>query len=203
MILPAYYIKRIVPERWHPLFRVFTQRLPKRWLHLTNDRRFWWFTGEELAMQERPRLVRFELQEGCFLETYLNDQIDAAGNVYFGPAACLVVHGSDIVRFDCLEPDRGHYHLASRYPYGARRALMGEIWLPEKTLEQQVDRAIFELQHNSAHFIEMHPRRKVRNTQLDKERLTAVCAQARSKMIEDIAQRSTAAATATAAAVPA
>lgn len=188
MILPVYYIQRIVPKRWHHLFHFITRRLPKSWFYLTNDRRLWWFTGEQASMQQRPRLVRYQLQDGCFVESYLNDQTDDAGNSYFGPSACLVVHGSDVVRFDCLAPSQGHYHLASRYPYGSSRALIGEIWLPEKTLEEQVDRTLFELQQNSAHFLRMHPRRKVRNTRLDKERLAAVCAQMRLKMLEDIAQ---------------
>jgi len=190
MILPIHHIKRIVPERWHPLFHFITRRLPSHWFYLTSDRRLWWFTGEEEMMRNRPRLVRHELQEGCFLESYLNDQTDAEGNSYFGPVACLVVHGSDIVRFDCVENARGHYHVASRYPFGPRKALVGEIYLPEKTLEEQVDRAIFELRRNSGHFLRMHPRRKVRNTRLDKERLAAVCAQVRSKMLEDIEQQS-------------
>jgi hypothetical protein len=190
MMLPIYHIKRIVPERWYPSFHFITRRLPRHWFYLTNDRRLWWLTGEEKAMQQRPRLVRYEIQEGCFLETYLNDRMDAEGNSYFGPVAGLVVHGSDILRFDCLENSRGHYHLASRYPHGVRKGLVGEIWLPETTLEEQVDRAIFELQRNSGHFLQMHPRRKVRNTRLDGERLAAVCAQLRAKMLEDIAQRS-------------
>lgn len=189
MILPVYHIKRLVPERWHPLFRVVTRRFPKRWFYLTNDRRLWWFTGEEEEMRKRSRLVRYELQEGCFLETYLNDRTDAEGNQHFGPVACLVVHGSDVARFDCLE-SRGHYHLSSRYPHGVSKALVGEIWIREKTLEEQVDRAIFELQRNSGHFLRMHPRRKVRNTRLDNERLAAVCAQLRAKMLEDIRLRS-------------
>lgn len=136
-------------------------------------------------MQKRTRLVRYELQEGCFLETYLNDQIGTDGRRYFGPAANLVVHGSDILRFDCLGSPLGHYHVAAPYPYGIRKGLVGEIWFAEKTMEEQIDRTIFELQRNAGHYLRIHPRRKVRNTCLDRERLAAVCAAMKAKMLED------------------
>jgi hypothetical protein len=163
-----------------------TRRLPKHWLYLTNDRRFWWLTGEAQEMQRRPNLVRYDLQEGCFLETYINDRISVGGARYFGPVASLVVHGSDIMRFDCVGPPVGHYHVAAAYPHGIRKGLVGEIWLPERTAEEQIERAIFELQRNSNHYLQTHPRRKVRNTRLDEERLAAICVQMRSRMLEDL-----------------
>ncbi len=186
MLLPIYYVRRLLPESWRSRLHVITRRLPSRWFYLTNDRRFWWFTGEADEMRKRPRLVRYELQDGCFLETYLNDQTGADGRRYFGPAASLVVHGSDIMRFDCLGHPLGHYHMASPYPYGIRKGLVGEIWLPEKTIEEQIERTIFELQRNSNFYLQKHPRRKVRNTRLDQERLAAVCAKMKSKMLEDL-----------------
>jgi hypothetical protein len=63
---------------------------------------------------------------------------------------------------------------------------MGEIRLPEKTVEEQIERATFELQRNSSYYLQTHPRRKVRNTRLDEERLAAVCAEMKSKMLADI-----------------
>lgn len=146
MMLPIFHLRRLLPESWRSRLRFIVPLLPKHWFYLTNDRRFWWFTGEAQEMQNRARLVRYDLQEGCFMETYLNDQIGADGARYFGPAACLVVHGSEIVRFDCLEHAFGHYHVATPYPHGIRKGLVGEIRLPEKTVEEQVERTIFELQ---------------------------------------------------------
>ncbi|MDB5575989.1 MAG: hypothetical protein JWR80_1165 [Bradyrhizobium sp.] len=186
MMLPILHLKRMLPESWRSRLRFITRRLPRHWFYMTNDRRFWWLTGETEEMQKRPRLVRYELQEGCFLETYLNDQTSADGRRYFGSAACLVVHGSDILRFDCLGQPLGHYHVAAPYPHGIRRGLVGEIWLPEKTIEEQIDRTIFELQRNSGFYLQKHPRRKVRNTRLDEQRLAAVCAEMKSKMLEDV-----------------
>jgi hypothetical protein len=186
MMLPIFHLRRILPESWRSRLRLVVPLLPKHWFYLTNDRRFWWFTGEAEEMQNRARLVRYDLQEGCFMETYLNDQIAADGARYFGPAACLVVHGSEIIRFDCLENAFGHYHVATPYPYGIRKGLVGEIRLPEKTVEEQIERAIFELQGNSGYYVQTHPRRKVRSTRLDDQRLAAVCAEMKSKMLEDL-----------------
>jgi hypothetical protein len=186
MLLPLLHIRRLLPESWWPRLHFIARRLPRHWLYLTNDRRLWWFTGEAEEMQKRPRLVRYDLQEGCFLETYVNDHVCVDGVSYFGPVACLVVHGSDIMRFDCVGPPFGHFHAAAAYPHGILRGLAGEIWLPEKTIEEQIERAIFELQRNSNHYVGTHPRRKVRATRLDEERLAAVCAEMRSKMLEDL-----------------
>jgi hypothetical protein len=186
MLLPVQHIQRALPESWRLRLRIVTRHLPKRWFFLTTDRRLWWFTGEAEEMQKRMRLVRYDLQEGCFLETYWNELIGPDGAKHAGPAACLVVHGSDIVRFDCLGQPLGHYHLASAYPHGIRRGLVGEIWLREQTVQEQIERTIFELQRNSVHFLQTHPRRKVRNTRLDEDRLAAVCAEMKSKMLDDV-----------------
>jgi hypothetical protein len=186
MMLPIFHLRRLLPEGWRSRLRFLVPLLPKHWFYLTNDRRFWWFTGEAQEMQNRACLARYDLQEGCFMETYLNDQIGADGARYFGPAACLVVHGSEIIRFDCLEHAFGHYHVATPYPHGIRKDLVGEIRLPEKTVEEQVERTIFELQQNSNYYMQTHPRRKVRNTRFDEQRLAAVCAEMKSKMLEDV-----------------
>jgi hypothetical protein len=190
MILPVYHLLRILPQSWRHRLRFISRRLPEHWFYLSNDRRLWWFTGEAEEMRKRANLVRYDLQEGCFMETYLNDQTRPGGARYFGPVACLVVHGFDIMRFDCLDYPIGHYHAARPYPYGIRKGLAGEIWLPEKTLEEQIERAIFELQRNSSYYLKSHPRRKVRNTLFNQERLAAVCAEMKSKMLEDVKRRS-------------
>jgi hypothetical protein len=76
--------------------------------------------------------------------------------------------------------------IATPYPYGIGKALQGRIWLTEKTREAQIDRAMFELQHNSDYYLQTHPRRKVRKTKLDEQRLAAACAEMRRKMLGDL-----------------
>ena len=186
MILPVLHLKRILPESWRARLRFITRRLPRHWFYLTNDRRLWWFTGIADEMRNRVNLVRYDLQEGCFLETYRVDRIGPEGTREFGPAAFLVVHGSEIIKFDCYGSPAGHYHVATPYPHGIRKGLSGRIWLPEKTAEEQVDRALFELQRNANYYLQTHPRRKVRNTRISEQRLAVVCQQMKSKMLEEV-----------------
>ena len=189
MMLPVFHLQRMLPESLKSQLRFISRRLPRSWFFLTNDRRYWWLTGEADLMRQRPNLSRHDLQEGCFLETYMNDQVFPDGINYFGPAVCLVVHDFDVMRFDCLDFPMGHYHTAKPYPYGISRGLAGNIWLPEKSIEAQVDRAIFELLRNADHYVLSHAKRKVRNTRLDEARMTEVCAEVKAKMLEDTRQR--------------
>lgn len=188
MLLPINHLRRIVPEAWRPRFHFITRRLPAHWFYLTRDRRLWWLTGVADEMRDRINLVRYDLQEGCFLETYWIDRAGSDGIRYTGPAAFLVVHGCEILKFDCYAYPMGHYHIEAPYPYGIRKGLQGNIWLPEKTVEVQIERAAFEVQRNSQHFVQSHPRRKVRRTRFDEQRLATACAEMKAKMLADVRQ---------------
>ena len=190
MLLPVSHLQRILPRSWWPRFHFITRRLPAHWFYLPRDRRLWWYTGVADEMRDRLKLVRYDFQEGCFLEGYWIDRIAPDGSEQVGPAAFLVVHGSDIMKFDCFDYPFAHYHVAAPYPYGISQGLQGNIWFPEKTVEAQIDRTVFELQRNAQHFVSTHPRRKVRNTRFDEVRLAAACAQLKAKMLDDARQRS-------------
>lgn len=186
MLLPANHLKRVLPQRWWPWFHFFTRRVPSHWWHQVSDRRYFWLTGMPDQIAYRKSLVRYELGNGCFTETYWAEVPAADGGIArAGPAAFLVVHGSEIAKFDCYGPE-GHYHLAAPYPYGPRKALQGDFHFMEKTAEKQVERAIFELQHNSAQYLGTHARRKVRKTRLDSQLLAAVCSEMRTNMLSDL-----------------
>jgi hypothetical protein len=185
MILPVQFMMRLVPERWRPRFHFITRNVPKHWWYLTSERRLWWFTGIADEMRDRPNVVRHEIQEGCFLETYLSHRIESDGSRECGPAVFLVVHGSEILKFDCFGYPAGHYHVATPYPYGIWKGLALRILLPEKTREEQVERAIFELRCNAHYYLQTHPRRKVRNTHLDEKLFVTACAEARSTMLDN------------------
>lgn len=186
MLLPANYLKRLLPERWWSWFHFFTRRVPSHWLHQVSDRRYFWITGMPDQILNRKNLVRYELGNGCFAETYWAEVPGAEGGVArAGPAAFLVAHGSEIAKFDCYGPE-GHYHLSAPHPYGPRKALQGSLHFMEKTAEEQVERAIFELQHNSAHHLATHVRGRVRKTILDPQRLAAVCSEMRANMLDDL-----------------
>ena len=174
-----------MPARWRPFFHVITRNVPKHWWYLSSERRHWWFSGVAEEIRKRDNLVRYDLQDGCFTETYSIDRIGPDGELERGVCMVLVVHGSEMMKFDCLGSN-GHYHIATPYPYGIGKALQGRIWLTEKAREAQIDRAMFELQHNSDYYLQTHPRRKVRKTKLDEQRLAAACAEMRRKMLGDL-----------------
>lgn len=184
--MPIHHLRRILPPHWRRRLHFLTRRIPPHWLYLWNDRRLDWFTGVAPDMRDRACLVTYDLQPGCFLEAYWVDRVGASGTRDLGPAVFLVVHGSEILKFDCYGTPVGHYHAATPYPHGIRRGLAGRIWLPEATIEEQIDRAIFELCRNANYHLRTHPRRKVRDTVLDEQRLAAVCAEMRVKMLGDV-----------------
>ena len=130
MILPVQFMMRMLLERWRPRFHFITRNVPKHWWHLPNDRRLWWFTGVTDEMRNRKRLVRYDIQDGCFLEAYLSDRIEADGSRECGPAVFLVVHGWEILKFDCFGFPAGHYHVATPYPFGIARVCRGASCFP-------------------------------------------------------------------------
>ncbi len=176
------------PSMFRAIKDFLKRYLPKRFCYVfqsANDRRFWWLAGVPAVRQKRDRVVNYDLQDGCFLETFWIDRPDGAAGWDKGPSAILVVHGSEILKFDCYGNPTGHYHIAASLPLGIRNGLGSRLWFPEATAEQQVDRSIFELKRNLAQYLKRHPRAKVRNTRISKERLAAICGAMRTKMLED------------------
>ena len=113
------------------------------------------------------------------------DQLSRGGISEFGPAAIIVIHGSEILKFDCYGDLNAHYHIATPYPRGIRNGFHGRLWWQEKTVKEQLDRTVFELIYNLKSYLATHPRRKVRNTIIDSERLASVCHQLKMRMLQD------------------
>ena len=189
MFLQVYELRRALPERWRSKFHFITRRIPKRWWYLSNDRQFWWITGIADEMLNRDGLVKYDLAKGCFAEAYWVDRTGVDGRRETGPSVFLVAHGSEVLKFDCFGSN-GHYHVATPYPYGIRKGLQGRIWFKEASAQEQVERVIFELSHNLDYYLQTHPRRKIRNTRIDPQRLATVCAEMKAKMLDDLVQLS-------------
>lgn len=129
--------------------------------------------------------VGYDLADGCLLEAFWVDRTDSIGNRDLGPSAVVVVHGSEILKFDCYGELGGHYHVSTPYPRLSRNGLHGRIQMPEKTVGDQIDRAIFELENNLTYYLQTHPRAKVCNARIDPARLATVCGQMKAKMLAD------------------
>lgn len=93
-----------------------------------------------------------------------------------GPAVFLQVNGYEVVRFDCFGASDGHYHVRTME---WRRRAVQRLEMPEKTREDQIERALFEVEHNARWYLDRHPLSRVRNTKIDPRRLAAAVAEAR------------------------
>jgi hypothetical protein len=84
-----------------------------------------------------------------------------------GPAYSLFLAGDEILRVDCIGAD-GHIH------YGLaesrqRQPAEPRVYLPPTSVDDQVDRAAFELARNVGYCTGLHRRRSVRSTPVDTE----------------------------------
>ena len=82
-----------------------------------------------------------------------------------GPAFSLFLEDDEILRVDCIGPN-GHIH------YGlaeARHRSPAEprVYLPTSAVDEQIDRAAFELARNVGYCTGLHRRRAVRSTPVD------------------------------------
>lgn len=96
-----------------------------------------------------------------------------------GPAASLFVLGDEVLRFDCFGAGRGHYHAELVQPERAT----GRIYFPERSVEEQIERSLFELTRNLAYYLQRNPRRDVRRFCVDPAALEQACAEARRRML--------------------
>ncbi|BAY19667.1 hypothetical protein NIES21_55320 [Anabaenopsis circularis NIES-21] len=119
-------------------------------------------------------IVIYEIQPQVLIKVYW--KILPIGK---GPALELIVSGDHILRFDCFGEDDGHYHIFSGYEYPDR----DRIYFPEKTVTEQINRTIFELNHNLSCFLQLHRSRDIRNLKIDAVALKSICEQARQQML--------------------
>lgn len=120
-------------------------------------------------------IVIYEIQPQVLVKVYW--KILPIGK---GTALELIISGDEILRFDCFGEDDGHYHIFVGYEYPDR----DRIYFPEKTVEEQINRAIFELSHNLHCFLQLHRSPQIRNLKIDAVALQSVCEQARQQMLE-------------------
>ena len=93
------------------------------------------------------------------------------------------MYGEEIIKFDCFGKDRGHFHIALYTP-GASN--ISRIFLPEPSIEEQIERAIFEIQRNIEYYMQRNTRRKIRKLRIDRNRIGVAGERAKSKMYEFI-----------------
>ena len=145
-----------------------------------------------------PRFARRKISSGLDLDTGpLNRPIDDVElipiqpggylAVYFkrygtnvGPGVSLYVLANEILRFDCFDGARGHYHslpCLSAFPSSERIALTGD------SIDAQINQTAVEISENYAAHLAKHFRRRVREFRFDKASLEAAVSEARGRML--------------------
>jgi hypothetical protein len=82
-----------------------------------------------------------------------------------GPAVSLFIFEEEILRIDCFGKGAAHMHAAFFLPGKGE----SRLFMPEKTIEDQIDRAKYELTRNYRYYQCRACNPKIRNLELEKE----------------------------------
>ena len=78
-----------------------------------------------------------------------------------GPAVILKAFDKEILKFDCLGKDRGHYHIAPYYHF--------RIYFIEETVQDQIKRSLQELRTNGMKYLALQKDQKIKDLKVDIE----------------------------------
>lgn len=110
----------------------------------------------------------------------LDQEIGGGGS---GPCVSLYCHGWEVLRFDCFGEEQGHFHITPFTPWSLRSR---RVEFRERTMEDQIERALFELEHNLEFYLSLNARWKVRRIRVNAQALARGCAQARIRLYEHV-----------------
>jgi hypothetical protein len=127
------------------------------------------------AQQNRHDVVNFELSSAAYFQVYW--KIYGMGR---GPALALYIDHEEVLKFDFYGAGKGHYHSQAIQPSPCKHNV---LYLPESTTEAQIERAIFELEHNLYWYLERHPLKTVRTFSIKKKKLQETLSQIRPILI--------------------
>jgi hypothetical protein len=137
-------------------------------------------TGDDNAVDVRVVPVR----EGARLEVYWN-----TNPLGPGPAASLYVLEEEVLRLDCFGGETGHMHIN---PVQVNLALPWEVtpryFFPPDTLENHIERSVFELTTNSKAALQTNLLGRVRMFPIEHGCLVEAAGRMRSEMYELLAK---------------
>jgi len=111
-------------------------------------------------------------------ETYWKDV--EAGK---GPALVVWCDYRKVLKFDCFGKGRGHYHISVPV-FSKRTEEFDRIFLPEETIEAQIERVVFELRTNLFYYLARAPHRRARKARIDEPQLTRAVEEVRKLLYE-------------------
>ena len=126
--------------------------------------------------QIRNDVVDFEIDEDAGLEVYWK-----IIKVAEGPALIFHALGYEVLRFDTCINGQAHFHTQL---VECEQKSESRLFLPEETVEKQIDRIIFELENNLYYWLQRHPDRQIRSLRFNQARFKAATGKAKKKMLE-------------------
>ena len=124
-------------------------------------------------------VVIYPIQDHAYLAVYWKDL-----PIGKGPCVSLYVHDKEILKFDCFGEDRGHYHTNLIQPIPIVNDPEGRIYFMERTVKEQIERSIFEIEKNISYYLKNNPYSRIKFFEIDRSRLETGCRQAKAKMLE-------------------
>ena len=122
----------------------------------------------------RNHVVRYEVQPDVHVDVFWK-----AMPKWKGPGMSLFIYGEEVLRFDCFGNANGHYHVDFHAPWAT---INNKLFFFESAVESQIERTLYELKTNLGFYLQRNPNRKVRNIEIDQEKLHGVCEKIRGSM---------------------
>ncbi|MDJ1172692.1 hypothetical protein [Roseofilum capinflatum] len=128
--------------------------------------------------ETRRDIVHFSITENSGLQVYWKS-LKAGVSV----AVIFCTFEYEALRFDCFLSGKGHFHLQLME---CQDKCKEHLLMAESIVEEQIDRAIFELENNLYYYLQRHPDRRVRVLKVERSQLKAATQSARAKMLQDL-----------------
>lgn len=174
MIKTGLGIRRALNDPWRLALLCLPQPLVHELWHLKSMRK----RRPDLETARDVRVLR--PQEGVVLEVYWAN-VPVAGS---GPAASLFVLEEEVLRLDCFGGERGHMHVNPKQDQLLKEFVgsVPRIYFHPGAIARQIERAAFEVTHNTKAAISTNMIRRVRRFQLDQ----AALREAASEMVKEM-----------------
>lgn len=88
-----------------------------------------------------------------------------------GPGASLYVHGEELLRFDCLGGNVGHFHINMTQARCCPKGESARLYFPDGTISQHIEHAEFELRRNYEYARRMNRKPRIRSSTIAQDKL--------------------------------
>ncbi len=112
------------------------------------------------------------------------------GDITPGPGASVLVHGDEVMRLDCLGPNRGHMHINLRQSRGFRGGGSARLYFREQAIAEQIERACFELEHNLSYALALNNAAMIRHSRITPAEMETAVAFLRAEMLARLERHS-------------